>query len=229
MLQTEFHLPLLSSKGKWDLTDEKTIESGESNQTIDLEQKIKKLVEQQVEQQMRKVINDSIITLIDQRLTEINLSQRSFPQETSNHLGTSTQTHDKLEQESALVNQVSPPSVSMSPIEQLIQTYNTSPGNLQGIGVSETEGSFNQRRSGLNVAVVLHHASNPSFFIVQDMYLVPRSGSKVTSHMLNTIEAMFDYSNFQSGAPFKLIAPAIVSPLSNNQWQLNQRGKLKFL
>jgi hypothetical protein len=220
-LQREVHLPLLSSKGKRHSSDEETIELGESNQTIYLEQKIHKLVEQQIDQQMREV-NDSIITLIDQRLTEINLSQRSFPPQP-------TSTPPTVAHEDKVLQKPAPP-LSMSPIEQIIQAYNTNPGNLQGIGVSETQDSFNQRRTSSSAPVFLHQASNPSFYIVQDRYLVPRPGSKVTTHKLNTIDALFDCDNFyQSGAPFQLIEPAIVSPLSNNQWQLNQKGKLKFL
>ena len=128
------------------------------------------------------------------------------------------------------VNPTSAPlTAAPSSTQQLTQAYNKNPGSLQGIGVSETEESFNQRRSGLNVSVVLHPASNPSFLVIQDQYLVPDPKSKVTTHKLNTIEALFDCSNFRSGAEIELIEPAIVSPLSNNQWKLNQRGKLKFL
>ncbi len=236
-LQTEYHLPLLSSKGKWkpeaaqDLPGEEMDERSEIGY---LKQKIDNL-----ERQMEKT--NRSIALIQDHLKEITLGQKSIPsQQTTTHSVASwqsnapntlsTQPYDKPQAESLFVNSVSPdPLVSMSPIDQLIQTYNTSPVNLQGVGVSETQESFNQRRSGLNVPVTVTQASNPSLYIVQDSYLVPRPGSKVTSHMLNTIEAVFDCYNFRSGAPFQLIEPAIVSPLSNNQWQLNQRGKLKFL
>jgi hypothetical protein len=228
-LQTEYHLPLLSSKGKWkpeaaqDLPGEEMDERSEIGY---LKQKIDNL-----ERQMEKT-NRSIAS-IEQRLNELNslnLSQQSsnivsksssVPYQ-SNPSPTFSVHNDTYQQDSQV-------SATPRTLSELIQLYNVTPGKLQGIGVSETAESFNQRRSGLNVAAVLHQASNPSFYIVQNLYLVPRPGSKVTTHKLNTIDALFDCQNFSSGAPFQLIEPAIVSPLGNNQWQLSQRGKLKFL
>jgi len=235
-LQTEYHLPLLSSKGKWkpeaaqDLPGEEMDERSEIGY---LKQKIDNL-----ERQMEKT-NRSIAS-IEQRLNELNslnLSQQSsnivsksssVPYQ-SNPSPTFSVHNDTYQQDSQVFNSFSATPRTLSDTDQLIQLYNVNPANLQGIGVSETEESFNQRRSGLNVAAVLHQASNPSFYIVQNLYLVPRPGSKVTTHKLNTIDALFDCQNFSSGAPFQLIEPAIVSPLGNNQWQLSQRGKLKFL
>jgi len=97
--------------------------------------------------------------------------------------------------------------------------------------VSEIEESFNARRSGLNNAIVLAPASNHSFLIYRDYYMFPRPDSKITSLKLNTFEACFECENFSSGVPFQVLKPAIVSKLSeeNDRWQLQERGKLRFL
>jgi len=97
--------------------------------------------------------------------------------------------------------------------------------------VSEIEDSFNARRSGLNNAIVLAPASNHSFLIYNDYYMFPRPDSKITNPKLNTFEACFECENFSSGAAFEVLKPAIVSKLSveDDRWQLQERGKLKFL
>jgi len=97
--------------------------------------------------------------------------------------------------------------------------------------VSEIEDSFNARRSGASVAIVLAPASNHSFLIYNDYYMFPRPDSKITNPKLNTFEACFECENFSSGAAFEVLKPAIVSKLSveDDRWQLQERGKLKFL
>ena len=160
-------------------------------------------------------------------------------------LGDSDLTPEQVQRLEALLKRVSAPSATTPPavaelkssdtyqqdsqVSELIQRYNQDPGRLQGIGVSETSESFGRRRLQSNVDPVLHQVSNPSFRIVEDRYLVPRPGSKVTTHMCDTFAAVFECQNFSSGAPFQLIEPAIVSTRGNNQWELVQRGKLKFL
>ena len=97
--------------------------------------------------------------------------------------------------------------------------------------VSETEDSFNARRSALNSPIVLAPASNHSFLIYRDYYMFPRPDAKITNPKLNTFEACFECENFSSGAPFQVLKPAIVFKLSvgDDRWQLQERGKLRFL
>jgi len=97
-----------------------------------------------------------------------------------------------------------------------------------GIGVSETRESFEKRWSGLVAPIVLETASNYNFLIINDRELIPKPGSKVTETKLNTIDGLFDYKNFRSGAPFQVIQPAIVSVIPGDRWQVTQKGVLHF-
>jgi len=113
------------------------------------------------------------------------------------------------------------------------QHYRNNPDFLEQYAqkVSEIEESFNARRSGASVAIVLAPASNHSFLIYNDYYMFPRPDSKITNPKLNTFEACFECENFSSGAPFQVLKPAIVFKLSvgDDRWQLQERGKLRFL
>ena len=97
-----------------------------------------------------------------------------------------------------------------------------------GIGVSETRESFEKRWSGLVAPIVLEPASNYNFLIINDRELIPKPGSKVTETKLNTIDGLFEYQNFRSGAPFQVIQPAIVSVIPGDRWQVTQKGVLHF-
>ena len=98
-----------------------------------------------------------------------------------------------------------------------------------GIGVSETRESFEKRWSGLVAPIVLETASNYNFLIINDRELIPKPGSKVTETKLNTIDGLFEYQNFRSGAPFQVIQPAIVSVIPGDRWQVTQKGILQFI
>jgi len=113
------------------------------------------------------------------------------------------------------------------------QHYRNNPDFLEQYAqkVSEIEESFNARRSGASVAIVLAPASNHSFLIYNDYYMFPRPDSKITNPKLNTFEACFECENFSSGAPFQVLKPAIVfkPSVEDDRWQLQERGKLRFL
>ena len=64
--------------------------------------------------------------------------------------------------------------------------------------------------------------------IINDRELIPKPGSKVTETKLNTIDGLFEYQNFRSGAPFQVIQPAIVSVIPGDRWQVTQKGVLHF-
>ena len=117
-------------------------------------------------------------------------------------------------------------------IQNLLQHYHQNPDDLErrySIGVSETRESFEKRWSGLNVPIVLEGASNYNFIIVRNYYLLPKPNSKITQTKLNTIDGLFEYQNFRSGAPFQVIQPAIVTAMEGDRWQVTQKGKLNFL
>lgn len=117
-------------------------------------------------------------------------------------------------------------------IQNLLQYYHQNPDDLErrySIGVSETRESFEKRWSGLNVPIVLEGASNYNFIIVSNYYLLPKPNSKITQTKLNTIDGLFEYQNFRSGAPFQVIQPAIVTAMEGDRWQVTQKGKLNFL
>ena len=117
-------------------------------------------------------------------------------------------------------------------IQKLLQYYHQNPDDLErrySIGVSETRESFEKRWSGLNVPIVLEGASNYNFIIVSNYYLLPKPNSKITQTKLNTIDGLFEYQNFRSGAPFQVIQPAIVTAMEGDRWQVTQKGKLNFL
>ena len=158
------------------------------------------------------------VTQLEARVTQLEGLPQSFVDNPSSEIGVHSQiTRNDLP--------LAPLNVSSSSghFER-----NTRASEKNGIGVSETRESFEKRWSGLVAPIVLEPASNYNFLIINDRELIPKPGSKVTETKLNTIDGLFEYQNFRSGAPFQVIQPAIVSVIPGDRWQVTQKGVLHF-
>jgi len=121
--------------------------------------------------------------------------------------------------------------------EELIQTYNANAENLASsiIGVSETKGSFDARRSSLQMPMIFELSkSKPRFWIYNIdnfSFLMPSPKSKITTPLLGTISSAFQHNEFSSSYALELIQPAIVAKMSDgsDRWQLLSKGEIKFI
>ena len=121
--------------------------------------------------------------------------------------------------------------------EELIQTYNANAENLASsiIGVSETKGSFDARRSSLQMPMIFELSkSKPRFWIYNIdnfSFLMPSPKSKITTPLLGTVSSAFQHNEFSSSYTLELIQPAIVTKMSDgsDRWQLLSKGEIKFI
>jgi hypothetical protein len=115
-------------------------------------------------------------------------------------------------------------------IQEILRLYNNRYGELEKSAkmVSQEPESYSKRLSGFQIPIVLELNTNYKFLIVDDCYLVPKSGYKITSIIKQTIEDIFECKNFYSGARFKVVQPAIVTAIQVDRWQVTQKGILQF-
>ncbi|RAM51513.1 MAG: hypothetical protein C6Y22_10625 [Hapalosiphonaceae cyanobacterium JJU2] len=120
---------------------------------------------------------------------------------------------------------------------QIIQTYNRNPKSLNkdATEVSETTDSINQRRLGGHQSVTLEKVSKGkgNYWILPEqgfLCLVPKGNLKINEYNYETVATLFDCYNYQSGYSndFQLITPATVISVGQDQWELRERGELKF-
>ena len=124
-----------------------------------------------------------------------------------------------------------PNEITLSPeVQQILYLYDNRYKDLEksGIGVSLEPNNFNQRLADFRVAIVLVPSGEYKFLVVDDRYLVPKSGYRITTIIQQTIEGIFECENFYNLSPFKVVQPAIVDRIQDDRWQVNQKGILHF-
>lgn len=118
---------------------------------------------------------------------------------------------------------------------KLIEYYNHNASAFlkSATKVSETEESISDRRLGKNQPAVIEKNGQGNYCIINEAgvnYLVPKDKFKLNQFNSKTFEALFECRGYQSGysSNFRLVKPAIVTPISGNNWQLIERGIVEF-
>ncbi len=127
----------------------------------------------------------------------------------------------------------SPPSNYSTP--RLVQTYNRDAKSLlrNVTEVSETQESFSNRSVGKSTTVILESKNKGIYAVIEEgntNYLIPSRYFTITKNNYQTVEYLFECRGYQPSysKDFELVKPAVVIPLSGNQWQLQERGILEF-
>ena len=115
-------------------------------------------------------------------------------------------------------------------VQQILHLYHNRYRDLENssIGVSQDPDNYSKRLSGTNIPVILVRNPNNKFLIVDDRYLVPKSGLNITTIIKQTIDDIFECQSFYASTSFKVVQPAIVDRIQDDRWQVNQKGILHF-
>jgi len=115
-------------------------------------------------------------------------------------------------------------------VQQILHLYHHRYRDLENssIGVSQDPDNYSKRLSGTNIPVILVRNPNNKFLIVDDRYLVPKSGLNITTIIKQTIDDIFECQSFYASTSFKVVQPAIVDRIQDDRWQVNQKGVLQF-
>jgi hypothetical protein len=127
--------------------------------------------------------------------------------------------------------------ISNEPWDRIVQNYNLSPHMLENNiieRVSESEESVDNRRGNSNAAILLKAANNYSYWIFigedKNYWLTPKSDLKITPMGFDTLQVLFECSEYQQGSRMQLIKPAKVSQNpSSGGWDLINKGKVQFI
>ena len=125
-----------------------------------------------------------------------------------------------------------PDEINLTPeVQQILHLYHNRYRDLENssIGVSQDPDNYSKRLgSGTNIPVILARNPNNKFLIVDDCYLVPKSGLNITTIIKQTIDDIFECQSFYASSSFKVIQPAIVVAIQGDRWQVTQKGVLQF-
>ena len=115
-------------------------------------------------------------------------------------------------------------------VQQILHLYHNRYRDLENssIGVSQDPDNYSKRLSGTNIPVILVRNPNNKFLIVDDRYLVPKSGLNITTIIKQTIDDIFECQSFYASTSFKVVQPAIVDRIQGDRWQVTQKGVLQF-
>ncbi|MDJ0662345.1 MAG: hypothetical protein QNJ42_23090 [Crocosphaera sp.] len=115
-----------------------------------------------------------------------------------------------------------------------INNYSSSSVPSNGVAVSETKRSQEDRRLGKSKAVILEKNRRGNYLVYTEgnyEYLVPSENLRINEFNYKTFEVLFEINNFNasSSTDFHIKHPAVVSSISSGeQWELQQRGVLQF-
>lgn len=127
------------------------------------------------------------------------------------------------------------PSNLQTSIPDLLAAYNNNPGSLslKAIVVNLTEESIDVHRLGSRQKAIFEAKKAGSYWILQEGrtdYLVPKKHFTFNEYQYKTAQALFQCQGYQpsSRQKFHVIKPARVTPISQEKWQLEEMGILKF-
>jgi hypothetical protein len=122
---------------------------------------------------------------------------------------------------------------------ELVNTYNINPKLLEqaAIKVSEPTDSINKRHSDSTQKIVLEKVNNSNYWVIHDgvgidCWLLPKINLRIDQFRYETTKALFECRGYNPKySTFKLVKPAKVIPLSNDEqtWQLESPGILEFM
>jgi hypothetical protein len=101
------------------------------------------------------------------------------------------------------------------------------------IEVAETSESINQRRSGSTQTVLLQEVSRNqgSYWIYTEgdsEYLIPKDEMVFNEYNCETLKALFSYNLIGESSRFQVLRPCRVRLISDQTWQLIEKGELQF-
>jgi hypothetical protein len=134
-------------------------------------------------------------------------------------------------------NYAQPAPAINDPWGSIVQNYNNSPQILENNiieRVSESEESVASRRGNSNAAVFLKAANNYSYWVFagddRNYWLTPKSDLKITPIGFDTLQALFECSEYQQGSKIQMIKPAKVAQNSfSGGWDLVEKGQVQFI
>jgi hypothetical protein len=133
---------------------------------------------------------------------------------------------------------VSEANPALSPMEKLLQAYQTNSKSLQPTAkVTEAPESIDQRRNNPSLAPSLVESGNFDYLIIEDednanqFWLLPKHGLKVNQYAYETVQALFDCYNYQNQpSNFQVRKPAsVIHNPASSSWQLTEKGEIEFV
>ncbi|NJN75611.1 MAG: hypothetical protein HC796_04550 [Synechococcaceae cyanobacterium RL_1_2] len=165
---------------------------------------------------------------LDDRYYALNFKETYIPQQ--NIASTTTQftpeTSIPKRNPSNVVNQLTFQET------ELVTLYNQGDKSFEAIEIALTTDSQLRRREGYDEPPVFEAQKRGDFWLVNfrhELYLVPKLKLKVNSYNLSTIRSLFNCYGVNDKSPnFRLLKPARLKNMGNEQWQLDQMGILQF-
>jgi hypothetical protein len=101
------------------------------------------------------------------------------------------------------------------------------------IEVAETSESINQRRASFTQSVLLQKVSRNqgSYWIYKEgdsEYLIPKDEMVFNEYNCETLKALFSYNFIGESSRFQVLRPCRVRLISDQTWQLIEKGELQF-
>ena len=203
-----------------ELRQPKAIEYDRSQgKTVSVSAEIQELISEF--ERIRVADNTNILSRISQLESKIDCITDSF----------SAILQQSAAQVSAPVLTVTSADTTLTPeVQQILHLYHNRYRDLENssIGVSQDPDNYSKRLSGTNIPVILVRNPNNKFLIVDDRYLVPKSGLNITTIIKQTIDDIFECQSFYASTSFKVVQPAIVDRIQGDRWQVTQKGVLQF-
>ncbi|MGK7877634.1 MAG: hypothetical protein AB4426_31330 [Xenococcaceae cyanobacterium] len=119
-----------------------------------------------------------------------------------------------------------------------VEAYKTSQIlSTHKVEVSETKDSIESRRFGKREPAVFEEvkrAGSGTYLVIKgqdgQLYLVPKDKLTIHKEKFAAFQASFECRNYQEGKAnkLKLVKPAKLSPISEKQWKLEEKGVLEF-
>ena len=203
-----------------ELPQPKAIEYDRSQgKTVSVSAEIQELISEF--ERIRVADNTNILSRISQLESKIDCITDSF----------SAILQQSAAQVSAPVLTVTSADTTLTPeIQHILHLYHHRYKDLENssIGGSQDPDNYRKRLSGTNIPVILVRNPNNKFLIVDDRYLVPKSGLNITTIIKQTIDDIFECQSFYASTSFKVVQPAIVDRIQGDRWQVTQKGVLQF-
>ena len=203
-----------------ELRQPKAIEYDRSQgKTVSVSAEIQELISEF--ERIRVADNTNILSRISQLESKIDCITDSF----------SAILQQSAAQVSAPVLTVTSADTTLTPeIQHILHLYHHRYKDLENssIGGSQDPDNYRKRLSGTNIPVILVRNPNNKFLIVDDRYLVPKSGLNITTIIKQTIDDIFECQSFYASTSFKVVQPAIVDRIQGDRWQVTQKGVLQF-
>jgi hypothetical protein len=121
-------------------------------------------------------------------------------------------------------------------IPQFIKMYNRNKYFLSDeviATVAEIQESLNQKHLGDSNTVTFQSSTKKKYWIIEEnnvYYLIPHAKIKIDEYNIKNLESLFECMSFHSEfSDFQLIESAIVFNNDSKIWQLERKGKIKFI